>query len=220
MNIQQRTKEVIRSLNLMSDIMMNFVFNDDPEAVQELLNPIFERDDIQVISCKSQSLIQNTYGKDARLDILAKDNQGKLYDIEMQQEDRYAPPERARYYSSMLDNRYISKNWEIKDKKNPWYSMPETYVIFFTRKDHFHANLPAYYIDRFIRNLNYRPFSDREHIIYVNCSFKDDNSPIGQLIHDLVQTDYTEITNKVLKNRVKYFIEGEGEKICAKLFRN
>lgn len=216
MKRNERYRKLIDELTLMDDILMNFVFDDQSECVRQLLLPILKEKSFSIISVRSQSIIQNTYGKDVRLDILAKDDQGRLFDIEMQQDDHYAPPERTRYYSSMLDLKHISDLWQNKGVKNPWLTIPETYVIFFTKKDHFKENEPVYHIDRCIREKDCLSIRDKQHIICINCSYENKDTDIGRLIHDLRQSDPDPMFNKTLSERVKYIKEDKegGDLMC------
>ena len=193
-------------MTLMDDFLMNCVFNDEPEAIKQLLSPILNKEDLQIIQCTSQFISKGYSSRGVRFDVLAKDKDGKLYDIEMQKDERYASPARARYYSSMLDYKYFQSN-EARDKNDPWEALPETYVIFMTGTDYFRHGLPVYTIDRHVTDENNEElslFNDLSHIIYVNCSYRDNDSDIGRLIHDLNQADPAAISNKILSDRVKY----------------
>ena len=206
----ERINKTIQGLRLIDDAMMNFAFHEQPALCAELIKPVIEKDDIHVTSAISQSIIHNTFGRNAILDVLAKDEKGKLYDIEMQKDNREASPDRARYYSSMLDYKSLPKG-ERKDNKSPWSSFPETYVIFFTEKDYYKQGKAIYHIDRKITDINNRPFNDREHIIYVNYSYDNINEPIGRLTHDLLQSDPKNVYNNLFRDRLKY-IKEEGVK--------
>ena len=198
--------KIIQEMSLMDDFLMNFVFNDDPKSVEELIRPILNIHDLKVISSVSQSLKQNTYGRDARFDIEAVDDKGRRYDIEIQRDNRYAIPERARYYSAMIDYHFMNhkrKNKKEEKDDNPFRKLPESYVIFFTERDFFKKGIPIYHIDRYVRDISYHPFDDRAHIIYVNCSYDKRGDHVGDIIHDLKQTDPSRILNSTLRNRVK-----------------
>lgn len=53
----------------------------------------------------TQLTIGNLFGRSVRLDIYANDATGKQYDIEVQQDDSGAVPERARLNSALFDSR-------------------------------------------------------------------------------------------------------------------
>ena len=72
-----------------------------------------------------------------------------------------------------------------------------------------------YHVERIIKECN-RDFADGSHIIYVNGAYKNDNSPIGRLVHDFRCTRSVDMFSDVLKNQVKYYKETEGgrEDMC------
>lgn len=181
--------------------------------------PILNIDGLEIVRCVSQAMVENSQGRNARFDVLANDKEGRLYDIEMQQDNRYAIPKRARYYSSMLDHKSL-RDIDNADKKMPWLSLPETYVIFFTAKDYFRGGMPVYRVDRYVEEGDLSIFGDDQHIVYVNCSYDDVSSDIGRMIHDLNQSDPACMFNKVLADKVKYMKESEeGGKLMSNVMQ-
>lgn len=47
----------------------------------------------------------------------------------------------------------------------------------------FGAGLPLYHVDRVVQEIG-KGFGDGSHIIYVNGTYKNDDEPIGKLMHD------------------------------------
>ena len=64
---------------------------------------MLNRNDLKVISVTSQYAIKNLQGRSVRLDILAVDQQDRVYNIEIQRNDKGAGVKRARYNSSLID---------------------------------------------------------------------------------------------------------------------
>ena len=135
-----------------------------------------------------------------RLDIYAVDTTGKLYDVEVQRDDRGAGRKRARYNSSLMDA-------DITEAGEQFEALPETYVIFITENDVLKGNLPLYHIDRVIRETG-ELFQDEEHIIYVNAQITDDTA-LGRLMHDFWCTNVSDIEYSVLAERIRYFKEDQ-----------
>lgn len=71
--------------------------------------------------------------------------------------------------------------------------------------------LPLYHVERIIQETKER-FEDGSHIIYVNGSYKNDDDPVGKLMHDFRCTSSIDMFYDELKNTVKYFKETEGER--------
>ena len=73
--------ERIKSLRLIDDNFMTKVF-EDKECVEILLKAIIKKKDLKVSSVNVQYDIKNLQGRSVRLDVLAEDKDGKMYNIE------------------------------------------------------------------------------------------------------------------------------------------
>ena len=63
--------------------------------------------------------------------------------------------------------------------------------------------------------------NDGSHIIYVNGSYKDDNDPVGKLMHDFRCLNSVDMFYSILAKQVKYFKETEGgQKIMCQVFED
>lgn len=196
---RQENLDAIKKFTLMDDTFMTQVFSGNTEATELILKVILQRDDLKVEQAVTQFPLSNLYGKSVRLDIYARDAAGKQYDIEIQQKDAGAVPERARLNSSLFDARLT--NVGQKDYKE----IPETYVIFITGNDVLKAGLPIYNIERVILQKQTQ-FGDKAHIVYVNGTYRGED-PVGELMSDFHCSDYREMKNKTLANMVQYYKE-------------
>lgn len=198
--------ERIKEMRLIDDIFMSKVF-EDRACAEVLLRAILKKNDLKVKNVNVQYDIKNLQGRSVRLDILAEDEIGKIYDIEVQRSNTGADAKRARYNSSLLDA-------NITEPGDTYKKLAETYVIFITEGDVFKAGKAVYHIDRVIRETK-KIFEDEAHIIYVN-SQKQNNTTLGRIMHDFYCKDAKDVKNKTLKNRIKFFKEDkEGVTIMA-----
>lgn len=199
----------IQSLRLLDDDFMNKVF-EDKACAEFLLQIILERTDLTVQKVHSQHNLKNLQGRSVRLDILATDEAGRVYNIEVQRSDKGAGAKRARYNSSLIDA-------NITEPGDNYENLNETYVIFITEHDVLKAGRPIYHIDRMIQETN-ALFGDGSHILYVNAQIKD-NSALGQLMHDFACTKAEEMQYPILAKRVRYFKEEqEGVATMSRIF--
>lgn len=199
----------IQSLRLLDDDFMNKVF-EDKACAEFLLQIILERTDLTVQKVHSQHNLKNLQGRSVRLDILATDEAGRIYNIEVQRSDKGAGAKRARYNSSLIDA-------NITEPGDNYENLNETYVIFITEHDVLKAGRPIYHIDRMIQETN-ALFGDGSHILYVNAQIKD-NSALGQLMHDFACTKAEEMHYPILAKRVRYFKEEqEGVATMSRIF--
>ena len=188
---------------MIDDSFMTAVFDGRIPETSVLIETILERKDISLVSVKSQFHISNLYGKEIRLDILSKDNTGKTYHFEVQRDIEGASAQRARFTGALIDTTLLNKGQKYED-------MSERYTIFITEKDIFHKNIPLYHVEYKIEELDNLSFGDGSHIIYVNGTFQDLNTQIGQLMHDFFCDKANDIINPVLRERVRYLKETEG----------
>lgn len=201
--------ERIKKLRLIDDNFMTKVF-EDKECVEVLLKAILKKKDLKVSVVNVQYDIKNLQGRSVRLDVLAEDGDGKLYNIEIQRNNHGAVPKRARYNSSLLDA-------NITDAGEDYKNLAETYIIFITEGDIFGANKALYHVDRVVKETK-KSFGDEAHIIYVNSKIQN-NTVLGRLMHDFYCTDAKDIKNRKLAKRVKFFKEDEeGVKIMSNVF--
>ena len=199
----------IQSLRLLDDDFMNKVF-EDKSCAEFLLQIILERTDLTVQKVHSQHNLKNLQGRSVRLDILATDEAGRVYNIEVQRSDKGAGAKRARYNSSLIDA-------NITEPGDNYENLNETYVIFITEHDVLKAGQPIYHIDRMIQETS-ASFGDGSHILYVNAQIKD-NTALGQLMHDFACTKAEEMHYPILAKRVRYFKEEqEGVATMSRIF--
>ena len=196
-------KEVIKNLCLMNNKFMNKMLDGNIEAAQIMLRVILKNDKIVVKDVRIQNFIQNLYGHSAQLDILAQDENGRYFNVEVQRSDEGAPPKRARFYNSVLDTYFLKsgKNYE---------ELPDCYVIFITENDVLDNKLPLYNISRTIKENN-KDFGDGANIVYVNSKYQDD-TPLGRLMQDFYCTDPGKLHYREFGQRMeflKYTKEGE-----------
>lgn len=196
--------EAIEKLCLLDDNLMTVVFDRNIEATEFLLNIILQREDLKVLEVVSQREYKNpmTGGRSIILDIYAKDSLGKIYDIEVQRAALGADVHRARFHSSMIDTKMLKAQQDFKD-------IHDSYVIFITASDVMGAGLPLYHVNRMVEETG-TYFGDGSHIIYVNGSYKNDNDPIGKLMHDFRCVSSIDMFYPILAEQVKYFKETEG----------
>jgi len=95
---------------------MTIVFERNIDAAELVLNIILGRNDLKVIEAVAQREYKNpvTGGRSIKLDIYAEASDGKVYDIEVQNDDTEAGRHRARFHSSMLDTKKGGRNQVCK----------------------------------------------------------------------------------------------------------
>ena len=188
----ERYKGIIKNFTLMSDIFMRNVFK-QRECLEYVLQVIMEKQDLRVIDQIIQKDYKNLQGRSAIMDCVARNSEGKQFDVEIQQDNEGASPKRARYHSGLMDMNTLNPGQDFDE-------LPESYVIFITRDDILGYDFPIYHIDRHIKEAD-DSFQDEAHIIYVN-SRKQEDTELGRLMHDLHCKNADAMHSPVLAKRV------------------
>ncbi len=198
----QQDLERLKSLRYMDDDFMTVCLADNFEGVELILRIVLGREDIKIISVRTQEPLKNLQGRSAILDVHAVDSTDKEFDVEIQRKDAGAGAKRARYNSSLLDA-HILKSGD--DTEN----IPDSYVIFITENDVMKGNQPIYPVERYVTiGENKVLFGDGSHIIYVNGKYRG-NDEIGKLMHDFSCTNPDDMNYEVLAKKAKYFKQNE-----------
>ena len=191
--------EKIKLLRLMDDTFFNSCFDGNIPCMEVVLRAVLGNDHLRVTEVITQQSVPNLYGRAVRFDALATDGD-TVYDVEIQRSDEGAIPRRARYNSSMIDARTVSKGTEFPD-------LPETYVIFITEHDIWKRGKPLYKVRRTFEDTA-GAFDDGTHILYVNGECQSDD-PLGRLMHDFFCTNPNDMYSEVLAERARFFKEDE-----------
>ena len=179
----------------MDDNFMTVVFSGDNKATELLLRILLSRDDLKVKSCMTQDEKHNLFGRSVRLDIVAEDTEGRVYNIEIQRADKGVSEKRARYNLSMLDSHTLKRGADFS-------SLPETYVIFITEHDYFGLGKSIYKIKKIVEGTSLS-FNDGCNILYVNGEYRG-NDEIGHLMHDFSVKSADEMHYAALAERIRF----------------
>ena len=194
-----RYLEKIKQLRLMDDTFFNSCFDSNIPCMEVVLRAVLGNDRLRVTEVITQQSVPNLYGRAVRFDALATDGEN-IYDVEIQRSDEGAIPRRARFNSSMIDSREVSKGTLFPD-------LPETYVIFITEHDVWKRGKSLYKVRRTFEDTE-EVFNDGAHILYVNGECRSE-SPLGRLMHDFFCSDPNDMYSDVLAERVRFFKEDE-----------
>lgn len=193
----------VQNFCLMDDTFFNCFMADNPEGMQHVLSIIMDKKDLVVTRIETQHTIANLYARGVRFDVFATDADGREYNIEIQNANDGADPRRARYNSGMIDYRSLAAGADVT-------TLPETYVIFVTAKDVLAHDKPIYHIERKVIEAD-AAFNDGAHIVYVNGSYSDDTTELGQLIQDFKCKHADDMKSSVLAERMRLLKETESE---------
>ena len=207
------TAGMLRDMCLMDNEFFSVSFDGDKANTQLMLGIILGRDDLSVVSVKTQKEIRNMPDlHSVCLDIAATDRDGNLYDIEIQRAHDPAERMRARFYSAMMDVRSLGEGMD-------YGRLPQSYVIFIDEHDAIGRGRALYRMER-MDSETCEPYGDGSHIIHVSASLADEGTDLGKLMHDLRCTDPEKMYYTGLRERTSYFkYTEEGKKDMSEAFR-
>lgn len=213
--IEPKMMARIQALRLIDDDFMTVVFDGNIPLTELLLRILLSRDDLCVQSVMTQKEKRNIFGRSIRLDIVAKDMAGKVYNIEVQRADKGATARRVRYNLAMLDSHTLKK-------KDDFSALPEIYIIFITENDYYGFGQPVYKVKKSVEitapNSADLPFDDGCSIIYVNGAYRADDA-IGRLMSDFSATSADEMYYNEIADSVRFHKQEEGgRKTMCKIF--
>ena len=192
--------EVLKKLRPIDDTFMRMIFRDH-QYVELLMNIIFG-EQFSLKRFETQEDLKQVVSRSVELDIVVYTHEGVIIGIEVEKSKDNASPLRTRYHASVLD-------CDQSYPKEKWSHFPEMYVIFICEEDVLKTNELINHIQRYM--INGMVFQDKLHIIYLNAS-KQDETPLGKLMHGMMCNDPDDMYYEVLRKRVSYFKRQEGGK--------
>ena len=194
----QEDLQRLQAFRLLDDDFFTKCFDGNTECIQLVLRIVLDKPDLSVVDVRTQVFVENLLNRSVRLDVLATDQVGRKFNIEIQRADKGAGRRRARYNSSMMDANLLKKGEDFE-------SLPETFVVFITENDVIGKGRPVYPIERCFIDTGEK-FEDGSHILYVNGAYRDE-TPIGKLMHDFNCTRAEEMNFDLMAERTRYLKE-------------
>ena len=188
----ERYKNIIDNFTLMSDIFMRNVFK-KKECLEYVLQIILQNHKLFIAEHIIQKDYKNLQGRSAVMDCVARDADGQYFNIEIQQENEGASPNRARYNSGLMDMNMLNPGQDFDE-------LTENYGIFIKINYILGYGLAIYHVERVIMEVD-GFFGDGTHIIYVNSKIQEDTE-LGRLMHDFHCKKAEDMYSRILADRV------------------
>ena len=200
-NIEELIKQ-IQAMNLFDDIFTSVVFKDEG-ACLHLVRQLMQNPKLNIIAFRTQDAIPMLISKSPRLDIIAEDDNGTIYEIEIQRLEEPAPARRVRYYSSIMDSEFLRKG-------GTYDKLPEVYLFYLSKKDIWQKGQTVYKLEQSLRfGDELMPYDNGLHTLYVNAEF-DDGSNIAKLMQYLKTAKAGDTSQGALSEHVNYLKSPEG----------
>ena len=195
-------------MTIFDGVFAQLVFSD--HKCRELVGRILFGDQHKIKESSCEHKMFNPNGKTCWFDLYMKDEEGNLYNVEIQGYPSGAVPQRPRYHASLL-------NASLKVEDNKWKDLPKVKVAFICNKDYIGDGQKVYHIERTVKETGKR-FQDEEEIIYINGEIEDETKT-GRMIHDFNCKDPNKMYYRDFKRRVKEIKETKKgrEEMCQAL---
>ena len=197
---REQLMEEARKFNLLSDVFIAVVLKDIP-ACQHVLRIITQIPGLKVKEIRTQYRISKIISHDAILDILAEDEEGRLYNIEIQRASTIDHARRTRFYGSMIDSEFLQKGKEYDE-------LPKVRIIYISESDIWKEQKTVYKVSKSL-NPTGQSYDDGMQITYVNAEI-DDGSEIAKLMKYFKTADPHDMSQGALSKRVHFLKCEEG----------
>lgn len=189
-----------QEFNLLSDVFLSVALDDAP-ACQHIIRILTGIEDLTVKEVRTQYVITKINSRTVRLDVLAEDSDGKLYQIEIQRQDTVDHPRRVRYYGALADSEFLAKGKE-------YYELPDRLQFYISETDIWKQGKTVYPVTKRLGK-DGPEYDDGEYIVYVNAEV-DDGSRIAKLMKYFKKADPDDNSEGDLSKRVHFLKCEEG----------
>ncbi|MBR2086122.1 MAG: Rpn family recombination-promoting nuclease/putative transposase [Oscillospiraceae bacterium] len=191
----EQKRELVKQFNLMHDDFFAVVMR-DKEPLEVVLRILLQKPDLVVQDVRVQYVMRNLGSHSVILDVFAEDSTGKLYNVEVQVENRDDHQKRVRYYQANMDTAFLNKGRHYSE-------LPDLYLIFIASFDLFGDGLVCYEVERTLKH-NRKVIDNGVHELYFNTK-ADDSSEIAKLLHYFEHTDDSNDEYGALSDAVKRY---------------
>ncbi len=191
---REEMKMVIKGMIPFDDPLFNRIFKDNIPGMTLLLKACLGRDDIKVLSSKTQVMEEGLGYHSVVYDALAVDSTGRLFNVEIQKDPRGASIKRARFNASSLDMQALNKG-EDHDL------IRDTYVIMITTKDYWKCGHDCVTFKLYSEELG-RCVEDGRHIVYINGAATGD-SFLASVMRDMRCADVSKMRYNEIAERTR-----------------
>mgnify|MGYP001004719365 CR=1 FL=1 len=181
---EELASEVFQSLTIQDDFMFASVMKDKAiclKVLNILLKDYFEIGSIELTTPEA-TIKNHPELKFVRLDVLATDEAGNSYDIEMQVINRKNIEKRMRAYQVAIDMFKMQKG-------KAYNALTNTIIIFITPFDPFGAGLPVYFFDKCARGNSSIKLDDGVYKVVFNTKAFEDAE--DEMLKDILRFFHT-----------------------------
>ena len=174
----EEKQAIVEQFNLMDDNFFSVVMKN--KAACEYMLTVLLGKPIKVLDNRTQYVIRNLPAHSAELDALIEDDEGHIYDVEIQVENNDDHPKRVRFYQAAID-------WSMLEKGRKYQDLPDLYLLFISKFDMWKQGKTKYEIKRTINDTS-DVADNGVHEIYYN-TVSDEDSQLTEMLHYFNNSD-------------------------------
>ena len=191
----------LKELPLSNDFMFSQVMRNEDICIL-FLEALLQKDIKHIVFIDKQKDLSDSYTSHGiRLDVYINDENGTVYNIEMQNSSRRVLERRCRYYQSGMDRHLLEKNADYDE-------LGETYIIFVCNFDYFRRGLAVYERESKFKGCEDLIYDDGSHVLFLNSHYRKGNADHAILeFLDYVRTNNETESHSDLMEKVKTAVQ-------------
>lgn len=199
MSKEQPTNDnVIRNERILDNIMVPVFFESDSDeakmALEEILRSLLNDPALTVQGFHAEHVLTNAGHHGVQIDVWARDGSGCLVALELQK-DIYEPIlHRSVFEAATLAVHSLNSG-------EPYDRLPKIYMIFVLENDRFRRGAPLYITETLFTDGGREMQGIAPTYIFVNGAYKNLNTQLGRVIHDLTERDPENMVVPIIRKR-------------------
>lgn len=161
--LRKQAEERYQQLQFKDDFLFCKILVECPDIAKELLEMILNVKIKKVIPKNQKAIEMTAEGRGVRLDVYLDDEEGTVYDLEMQTTKKSDLPKRTRYYQGMIDLNLIGRGAKFSELK-------KTYIIFICTEDPFNEGRHIYSFENTCKENPQRKLGDESYKVLLNAA--------------------------------------------------
>lgn len=191
-------------MNLIDDPFFQKIA-ENTEACEELLRVLLDKPGLTIVENQTQRHLRNLHARSVILDVLCKDADGSLYNIEVQKDDKKSHTDIDKTYQKRVRFNLANLDTVFAEKGISFDQLPDIYSVFISELDPFQKGHTTYHIHRAITETA-DIVENGVHEIYVNAA-ADDGSDNAELMQYFLNSNGYHPKFKKISKQVMYFKE-------------
>ena len=136
---------------------------ENPDIAKELLELILNIRIKQVVPQKQKTIELTAEGRGIRLDVYLDDEEGTVYDLEMQTTKKKDLPKRTRYYQGLIDLELLNRGASFSE-------LNDSYIIFICTEDPYTEGRHIYSFENICKENTKRKLGDGTYKVFLNAA--------------------------------------------------